>query len=242
MATWKEQIEATGASAKVADAIMEAGYTTEDLFQECVKDAAGLVVLLKSALIGIDGVTTDNSAIHPVLVKLKKLLPAHAAVAAPGGHSAGSETNASKKGLKPEQRKEYKTFYEASDPGNTWGSDRTCPADETLLAFAELVEKAPPTAAGPFKVNAAFVPYFRIMSVQEARDRDMAREEKKAAREAMDKRDGKKRKREVMHTHLGFACLSWCFSCASVLSGLGLGERSLSAQGRGRSPQGPAHF
>ena len=97
-----------------------------------------------------------------------------------------------------------------------------CDCKYVVDAFAELVEKATPAAAGPFKANAAFVPYFRIMSAQEARNRDTVREEKKAAREAKDKRDGKKRKREVMHTHLGFACLLWCLSCASVLSGLGL--------------------
>jgi hypothetical protein len=198
MATWRDQVMAVGASQEVAEAIITAGYDSETCFQECIKDTQALGTLLKSALVGKEGLTVENAAIHPLLVKLRKLLPAQPvttedkSVVVPAGDSSSS-----KKSLKPEKRKEFKTFYETAYPGSIWGSDRTSPSDETLLAFWELVEKAPDTAAGPFQSNAIFVPYFRISSVQEARDRDLAREEKKAAREAKEKRDGKKRKREV---------------------------------------------
>ena len=70
---------------------------------------------------------------------------------------------------------------------------------------------APDNAEGPFQSNATFVPCFRIKSVQEARARDPAREEKKAAREAKQTRDGKKRKHEVRY-------LCDCFACFLSLS------------------------
>ena len=187
MASWKEQVVAVGVSAAVADAIVAAGYDSEACFQECIKDSQALGTLLKSALVGIEGVTAENAAIHPLLIKLKRLLPAQTAVEA-----SSADSGSNKKGLKPEKRKEFKTFYEDAYPGSIWGSDRTTPSDETLLAFSELVEKAPDSSAGLFRSNVSFVPYFRIKSVQEARDRDLAREEKKATREAKERRDGKK--------------------------------------------------
>ena len=208
MATWKDQVMAVGASEELTEAIIAAGYDSETCFQECIKDTQALGTLLKSALVGIEGITAENAAIHPLLVKLKKLLPAQpVAVEDKSFVVPTGDSSSNKKSLKPEKRKERKTFHESAYPGSIWGSDRTSPSDETLLAFWELVEKAPSTAAGPFQSNAIFVSYFRVSPVQEARDRDLAREEKKATREAKEKRDGKKRKREVR----ALLCLFYLF-------------------------------
>ena len=102
MATWKEQVTAVGASETVAEAIIAAGYDSKACFQECIKDAQALGTLLKSALIGKEGVTADNAAIHPLLIKLKKLLPAQPSAVDGGMVSSTSDSNSSKKSFKPE--------------------------------------------------------------------------------------------------------------------------------------------
>ena len=101
--SWEDTIKSTGASAEVAKATIEAGYDSRETFQDCVKNATDLSVLLKTVLVkvaGADGLTVENASIHPLNGKLKKLLPAAGGSAAADTHSGNEDTKVRVKGCK----------------------------------------------------------------------------------------------------------------------------------------------
>ena len=110
------------------------------------------------------------------------------------------------------KRRNFKEFFEEQYVGSEWGSDRTTPSDEALAAFEELVETPAPDLRGPYKVVPAFVPYFRILSVQDALDRDLAREEKKSGKGGRRQARGEKEKKRGKSLAGSVSNVS-CFRC-----------------------------
>ena len=67
--SWEEAITSTGASAEVAKAIIAAGYDSQSVFQDCVRNAADLSVLLKTVLVkveGAEGLSVKSAPVHPL--------------------------------------------------------------------------------------------------------------------------------------------------------------------------------
>ncbi len=136
---WKQQITGTGASEGIADAIIAAGYDSPAVFKECIADQGALAALMKSALVGIGGITADNAGIHPTIAKLRRLLPAPEPAAAP--KEAGEATRATKAPKMTDARQaELASKFEKEYPHAVWGSERVAPSKQCLEAVAELAE------------------------------------------------------------------------------------------------------
>ena len=135
--SWEETIKSTGASAEVAKAIIAAGYDSQSIFQDCVKNAADLSVLLKTVLVkveGAEGLSVENAPIHPLNGKLKKLLPVECGGPKAASPEGGAEGKLQQKGSKVEgaRRSALAKEFEEKYSSSVWGSRRTAPGNRLL--------------------------------------------------------------------------------------------------------------